>query len=235
MKLSAIHKNEIADQIKKLNLSRIPEESWIIAMDEVGRGSLFGPVTVAGILFPYKELFSTELPEWCSQVGDSKKIKHALRNELSQRIKQKYIYQVSHISVEYINKYNINGAIKYGVYRTARALIAKGTSLHNKFIVPYIFLDGNYKFIFPQPGMASPIPPVETFIRGDENLFHISCASIIAKEERDELIKKCAPRFAPYGLDKNVGYGTLHHRNALMNFGVTKFHRKEFVKKIVSL
>jgi len=208
--------------------------AWIIAMDEVGRGPLFGPVTIGGILFKASELFSLELPEWSKKVQDSKKVKPVLRKELSRFIKNCYINHISHVSVQYIEKYNINRAIQYGVYRTACALLEKGFSRYNKISVPCILLDGNYKFHFPQIRMTRVIPEIQSIIRGDEYIFHISCASILAKEERDRLMIQSARRFSGYGLEKNAGYGTLHHRDAIKTLGITRFHRKHFLKNILA-
>ncbi|MDH4262522.1 MAG: ribonuclease HII [Spirochaetia bacterium] len=235
MKNSAIREPSLEDKLKVLFSAHEHSDTWVIAMDEVGRGPLFGPVTVGGILFKAMDLFSGDLPKWCSQVNDSKKIKAPLRKELSELIKNQYIHHTSHVSVKFIDKYNINKAIQYGVYRTARALLKKAMAINKKLSVAYILLDGNYKFQFPQLRMIHPIPQIHSIIRGDEHLFHISCASILAKEERDRLIIQSAKRFSDYGLESNAGYGTLYHRNALLKHGVTPFHRKLFVKKILNV
>jgi ribonuclease HII len=238
MKNTAIRDASVFEKLKVLFPAHENSDAWVIAMDEVGRGPLFGPVTVGGILFNVGELFSTNLSQWADwglQVNDSKKLKPPLRKKLSEHIKRRYLHHTSHVSVKYIDKYNINRAIQYGVYRTARALILKAFSVKKDLPVSYILLDGNYNFQYPQLRMNQAMPPIYTIIRGDEHLFHISCASILAKEERDRLIARSAQRFSAYGLEKNAGYGTLHHRNAIKEHGITPFHRKQFVKKILNM
>ena len=77
----------------------------------------------------------------------------------------------------------------------------------------------------------------KTFIKGDEKIPEISAASIIAKVERDKLMKKMSFSFKKYGWDNNAGYGTKDHIKAIKKFGVTRFHRKTFqpIHKILSL
>jgi len=235
MENQAIRNSEVHGKLYQLFPESNKNDSWVIAMDEVGRGSLFGPVTVGGILLKASELFSSELSGWQSRVRDSKKLKPALRNELADHIKSCYVYHTSHVSVRYINTHNINRAIQYAVYRTARTIMAKASLIDNSLEFSYILLDGNYNFKFPQIRMTKPIPAIHSIVKGDNCVFHISCASIVAKEERDRLLKSCASKYEPFALERNAGYGTLHHRKALVKHGATRLHRREFIKKIVSM
>lgn len=217
----------------------LEDSTYLIAIDEVGRGSLFGPVSVGGVIYPVSELEKSKKnlwkSEWESKVRDSKKIKEPLRKTLSQNIKETYLTHVSHIGVRFINRHNINRAIQYGLYRTVQRLMNNLGKVRKDFQVASVVVDGNYRFDFPQIRMQKPMPPLLPVIKGDEHIFHVSCASIIAKVERDELIKKSSLRFSGYGLEKNCGYGTAQHREAIQKIGITRFHRKEFIKKIVNL
>ena len=78
---------------------------------------------------------------------------------------------------------------------------------------------------------------IKTIVKGDEKIPEISAASIIAKVERDKLMKKMSFSFKKYGWDSNAGYGTKDHIKAIKKFGVTRFHRKTFqpIHKILSL
>jgi|GEM_PF-812775 len=230
---AAIKDPHVFERLEKLVAGGFFPDAWMIAVDEVGRGPLFGPVTVGGVLFKVSELFDPQLPDWGDLVNDSKKLKASLRKQLSEQIQKRYVCHVSHVSVRYIDRYNINRAIQYGVYRTVGGLLARARALNEDPAVSYVLLDGNYRFEYPQVRMTRQMPPICTIVKGDEHLFHISCASILAKEERDRLMNVSARRFSAYGLDKNAGYGTLHHRNAILEHGVTPFHRKLFVKKIL--
>jgi ribonuclease HII len=222
------------------NISAIPEQNranaFIIAMDEVGRGSFFGPVSVGGVLFSCNELLNTFVrpgsDDWRKDVRDSKKLKAPARQYLKGFIEKNYLCHVSHVSVNYINRYNINRAIQYGVYRTVCNLTSRMNRMNEKHFVPFVLLDGNYRFSYPSIRMKEKMPAIHSIIKGDDRVFHISCASIIAKEKRDMIIQKSALRFSGYGFEKNAGYGTLEHRQAILKKGATRFHRKEYIKNI---
>jgi ribonuclease HII len=137
--------------------------------------------------------------------------------------------------VNFINKYNINKAIQYGVYRVSNYLTRRILKINPEAEIALILLDGNYNFQFPLLRMTRPIPPIMSIIKGDDTVFHISCASIIAKESRDEMLRKSSERFPAYRLAQNAGYGTAQHRDAIAEFGLTRFHRRAYVKKIAIL
>jgi len=217
----------------------IPEENrkntFIIAMDEVGRGSFFGPVSIGGVLFSLNELLNSAIyltDDWQKEVKDSKKLKAPVRSRLALLIEKKYPSHVSHVSVGYINQYNINRAIQYGVYRTARNLISGLSRINKDYFVPFILLDGNYRFQYPALRMKEEMPSIYSIVKGDDKVFHISCASIIAKEKRDAMIQKSSLKYVGYGFEKNAGYGTLEHRTAISSMGPTRLHRKEYIRNI---
>ena len=78
------------------------------------------------------------------------------------------------------------------------------------------------------------MPPVTNIVKGDQRLFTIACASIVAKVYRDNLIKKIAKKYPDYHLETNKGYGTQQHRLAIQKIGVTRHHRMSFLNNIVA-
>jgi len=209
------------------------ETSYIAAIDEAGRGSLFGPVTVGGILFRASEIINFKDFEFYDEVNDSKKLKPEKRKDVYEKITRNCIYGVSHVSVKYIDTYNINKAVQYGAYRVIQNFQRKIKSKNQKADIVFAIIDGNYNFQYPALGMTSKMPKIFDLIQGDSICFSVAAASIIAKVTRDALILKASTRFEGYGLEKNMGYGVKLHRNALQEKGATTFHRKTFIKKIV--
>ncbi|MES0490860.1 MAG: ribonuclease HII [Leptospirales bacterium] len=222
------------DYIRKFSAEE--SSGYFIAADEVGRGSLFGPVSVGAISVPFSyfnegpEYKTPPFHEWHSEIRDSKKLSAKKRNYLSEKIISNFSIRVSHVSVGYIDKYNINRAIQYALYRAVQSLKLKHPSGDDP---AFILLDGNYRFQYPMLGMSSAMPPIHTIIGGDDRLFSIGCASIVAKVERDAMIAKASEKFPEYNLASNAGYGTLKHREALASSGMSIHHRKSFLKKMV--
>ena len=219
------------DYVRKFSAQE--PSGYFIAADEVGRGSLFGPVSVGAILVPFSYFREDPLSkwhEWHGDIRDSKKLSKKKRNHLSAQISANFPYRVSHVSAGYIDKYNINRAIQYALYRAVQSL---KRNFSPEVEPSFILLDGNYRFTYPMLGMGSPMPPIHTIIGGDDRLFSIGCASIVAKVERDALLSKASQRFPEYDLGSNAGYGTKKHREALGTSGASPFHRKSFLKKMV--
>ncbi len=197
----------------------------MIGVDEVGRGSLFGPVTVGATLVTVDAWNALQQQPWFAGVTDSKMISEKRRNALSPLIRQSLPHAVCHVAVRYIDTYNINRAVQNGIYRSVQRLLAQTK------IEPAecrVIVDGNYRFEFPQLRMQKPMPRLDAEIKADLKFFPVSAASIIAKVERDAMIARAAARFPAYGLEKHAGYGTAAHREAITRLGRTAFHRKSF-------
>lgn len=211
----------------------LESENTVVGVDEAGRGSLFGPVTIATVAISAK-LWQTLLNEkWTVDVRDSKKISPKKRERLFGSIVETVPYSVSHVSVAFIDKYNINIAVQYGLYRSVLALQNNLTTSLNSC---HLLMDGNYNFTFPHLRMSQRNPnffPVQYIPHGDDLSFAIGAASIVAKVSRDTLMQKAHLRFPNYALDKHKGYGTEKHRQMLQQYGTSKFHRKTFVRKIL--
>lgn len=173
--------------------------------DEAGRGCYAGPVFAAAVILPKK--FYHPL------LNDSKQVKEKDRNELRQYIEAKAIcYAVAQIDNHEIDSINILKA----------SFKAMHVAIDNLKQNPQLLLiDGN-RFT-PYQKVAH-----QCIIKGDGKFASIAAASILAKTYRDEYMQQLHQQFPMYGWDKNKGYGTLIHRNAIQQFGLCVYHRKSF-------
>ena len=185
----------------------------IAGVDEVGRGSLVGPVYAAAVIL--KSSINTKL------LKDSKSISSSKRKVLFKHIKKNSIWAIGKASLKEIEKLNILNASLLAMKRSIKKIKLKPS---------LILIDGNKL-----PKMKG--YNLKYVIKGDQKIPEISAASIIAKVARDRLISKLAKNFTKYGWDKNAGYGTKHHLKAIKKFGITKHHRKTFrpIHNILSL
>jgi ribonuclease HII len=173
--------------------------------DEAGRGCLSGPVVAASVILPKD--FRHPL------LNDSKQLSEKKRDLLRPIIEQEAIsFGVSFISPQEIDEINILRASFLGMHRAVDQLS----------ITPELLLiDGNRFVQYPS------IPHI-CFIKGDARFLNIAAASILAKTHRDELMEKLHHQFPEYRWDKNKGYPTKEHREAIRSFGTTIHHRMTF-------
>ena len=176
----------------------------IAGVDEVGRGSLIGPVYAAAVILD--KSINKKL------LKDSKILTKSKREILSKYIKKNSIWAIGRSSVKEIEKLNILQASLLAMKRAIKKLKKKPM---------LVLIDGNK------------IPSLENYnlksvIKGDQKIPSISAASIIAKVTRDKMIANLGKKFKGYNLDKNSGYGTKQHLKAIRNLGITNHHRKTF-------
>ncbi|MEJ5262723.1 MAG: ribonuclease HII [Ignavibacterium sp.] len=182
--------------------------TFLAGVDEAGRGPLAGPVVAAAVILP-KNFHHKE-------IDDSKKLSHKQREKLFDIITQNAIsYSFSVISQKTIDEINI---------LNASLLAMKKSVLKLKPSPEIVLIDGNKKF---SSGLE--LIPI---VKGDSLSQSIAAASIIAKVIRDRMMNRLAERYPEYGWDKNKGYPTKQHIEALLKFGPTQVHRKSFLKKI---
>ncbi len=195
---------------KEFDISFYNQNVKIIAgIDEAGRGPLAGPVVAAAVIFDR----DVEIPE----IDDSKKITEKKREELFEIIIQKSVsYGIAEVSVEKIEEINI----------LQSSLMAMKLAVGKLDVQPDLLLiDGNKSFY-------SEIKTL-TIVKGDSKSFSIGAASILAKVSRDRLMRAYAEKYPEYGWERNKGYGTKSHIEAIKKYGVTPLHRKKFLRKIL--
>lgn len=177
----------------------------IAGVDEVGRGPLAGPVVAAAVIMPVD--FKIE------GLNDSKKLTAKKRQKLAKQIKENALaWQIEIMDVDFINKYDILKATFAAMQKCVLNLETKPDC---------ILVDGNQTI----PNINI---PQFAIVKGDSKCKTISCASIIAKVYRDEIMLELDKLYPQYKFSKNMGYGSKAHLDALKKFGATSHHRKHF-------
>jgi ribonuclease HII len=174
-------------------------------LDEAGRGCYAGPVAAAAVILP-KDFYHPLL-------NDSKQLTEAQRNQLRPIIEKEAIsFAVSLVSNEEIDRLNILKASFLAMHQAIDQLKKKPGLL---------LIDGNrftpYKKI-----------PHQCFVKGDGRFASIAAASVLAKTYRDEFMQQLHQQYPHYHWDKNKGYGTAAHREAIAIHGLCPYHRKSF-------
>ncbi len=176
---------------------------YIAGIDEVGRGPLAGPVTVAAVILP---------PHWfAAGLNDSKKVTPKHREELAQKIHEEAV-AVSIVSLppEEIDALNIYEATMMAMYEAVKRLPIR-----------------------PEAVIVDAMPlhfqvPTRSLVHGDARSASVAAASIAAKVHRDHLMDEYDRTYPEYGFAQNKGYGTAEHIAAIESFGITPIHRKSF-------
>ena len=186
-------------RFKYYNLMKI-----IAGVDEVGRGSLVGPVYAAAVIL--KKSINTKL------LKDSKSISSSKRKVLFSYIKKNSIWAIGKASLKEIEQLNILNASLLAMKRAIKKLKKKPS---------HVLIDGNKL-----PELKN--YKLKSIIKGDQKIPSISAASIIAKVTRDKMISNLSKKFKGYSWQKNFGYGTSQHLRAIKVLGITKHHRRNF-------
>ena len=189
----------------------IEDQNWaknknqrIIGADEVGRGSLAGPIVGAAVKLEFQHL------DLLSDVKDSKKLSPKKREEIYERVKENRIeYSISECSNLHIDQNGISVSNKKVLLNSINKLYQKS----DKVYVDHFKID---KF-----GSIS-------LVRGEDNSYSIALASIIAKVYRDNLMVDFGSKYPQYLFEKNKGYGTREHLNMIQKYGVCDIHRLSF-------
>jgi len=199
------------------------EDAWsgralLIGVDEVGRGPLAGPVVAAAVAFP-----PYAIP--VRGVRDSKTLSARQRAALLPGIHLTALaVSVAAASVREIDRLNIRRATALAMRRAVARLIAsagfRDKALRGGATGYRILLDG---LPMPECGFEH-----EALVDGDALCYSIAAAGIVAKEVRDDLMRRLARRHPGYGWESNAGYGTLRHTEALASLGPSAHHRRSF-------
>ena len=182
-------------------------EKYIIGSDEVGRGSFAGPICASAVKIHQKQLHLLD------SVKDSKKLSAKKREEIYEIvIKNNIEFSFEEASNTYIDNFGIKNA-------NEKVLNDSISSLYTGAEIVYVdhFKIKNFNAV--------------SIVRGEDNCRAIALASIIAKVLRDKLMVDFSKDFPEYFLEKNKGYGTKEHRQAIFDYGMSKIHRKSFSLK----
>jgi len=206
-------------------------EDFEVGIDEVGRGALAGPVTVAVVAMPKKKGFRMK----ASGLRDSKRLtKKQRENWLDYIRRQSQIYYaVAHVQPSVIDRINVSNAANLAATRALNRLI---TNSKLQTANCKIFLDGGL-FVDKELLTAHRLPSkiFRTVVRGDQQHAGIMLASIVAKCYRDRLLNRKALLFPEYKLGQHAGYGTEAHITALKRCGPTALHRLTFIKNFTRI
>ncbi|MBN1633720.1 MAG: ribonuclease HII [Ignavibacteria bacterium] len=184
----------------------------VCGIDEAGRGPLAGPVVVAAVVFPFGFRING--------VKDSKKLSPTRRNYFYELIIRNCIaYQVQVINNDIIDKINILKSTMLGIKRCLK---------HLKIKRELVLIDGNY---FVLDNKSHKKYNYKLIIKGDDRIFHISAASVIAKVTRDKIMEFMDSLYPEYDFIKNKGYPTPKHIETVKKIGITGIHRKTFCAK----
>ena len=179
--------------------------------DEAGRGPLAGSVFAAAVILP--KGFRSEM------LNDSKQLTERQRQELRPIIEKKALaWAVAEVTAEEIDRLNILNA----------SILAMQRALDRLTLLPqHIIVDGNrWKPYVPEGGILE--IPADTVVHGDATYMSIAAASVLAKTYRDDYMLRLHDEYPLYGWDRNKGYPTKEHYEALKRYGPTPYHRMTF-------
>ena len=179
----------------------------VVGLDEAGRGPLAGPVVAAAVNFT-SIIFNDPI---LKKINDSKKLSEKQREEIYKILTnhENIKWGVGIVSETIIDKINILEATKLAMKKS-----------FEKLNPDFLLLDGNFAI--------DSIMRQKSIVSGDQKVYSISAASIIAKVTRDRLMQKYHKKYPQYGFDKHKGYGTKAHFASIKKFGPCKIHRKTF-------
>ncbi len=197
---------------KEEDLQQVLNKVSEVGIDEVGRGAIFGPVFSAAVVLTEKNKFTLK------QLGvkDSKKLSPKKRKLLLPKILlHSSDYGIGQSSAIEIDKLGIRVATELSMIRALKKLKEKPSEL---------IIDGPL-LLRPWSGIQKNI------VSGDSKFISIASASIVAKVCRDNLMERLEKKYPGYFIFKNKGYGTKAHFSLIKENGITKLHRKSFLKK----
>lgn len=189
------------------------ENGFVAGIDEAGRGPWVGPVVAGCVVFVNRDVN----PYLLDNLNDSKKISKKKREKLyeilmEEKQKGNILIGIGEASSKEIDEFNILNA----------TFMAMNRALENSLAKPLLVLvDGNKV----PKGLNI---KAKAIVKGDSRSYSISAASIVAKVYRDKLMEEMAKKYPFYGFDKNAGYGTKEHIEALDKYGITPEHRKSY-------
>jgi ribonuclease HII len=211
----------------------------IAGADEVGRGAFAGPLVASCVIFGpttgfafssrralHSQLSRKDTNPGRVRIDDSKKLTALQRERADEWIRENALaWGIGKASVGFINRHGLTSATHFAYRSAFHNMRAKLNSTIDFLLIDAIYIP-NIRGI--------PKARQRPTIKGDAKSYSIAAASIIAKVYRDKIMIGLGkrPKYKKYLWHKNKGYGTLAHRNAIINFGVTPHHRRIYLRKI---
>ncbi|MEB3246035.1 MAG: ribonuclease HII [Vampirovibrionales bacterium] len=213
-------------------------KSYLIGLDEVGRGCLAGPVTAGAFCIAIDSLtrWQQSPPEALARLNDSKKLAASLRGSLAQALRQhpEATWSLGWVEAAEIDALNIHQATLKAMARALEAVYGQLAIKGAKPANVCVLIDGRWRL--PEHTLPAAAPGLiyqKPVIAGDAQSMVIAAASVLAKVTRDAHMTQLAQTHPDYGWMQNKGYGTLAHRQALLALGATREHRQTFLSKIL--
>lgn len=206
--------------------------SIMIGVDEVGRGSWAGPIVAASSWINFQNY--KLLPK---DINDSKKISSKTRKKIILSLNNSVKYSSAISTPEEIDRYGLTVANTIAMKRSLYCLFQSfNENTIKKKLNFKVYVDGNYMPDFSSIDITLKknkmikldSHDLYSLVKGDEKSKTIALASIIAKETRDSIMRNYSLKYSQYKFDKHFGYGTAKHREAILEFGITPIHRKSF-------
>jgi ribonuclease HII len=203
--------------------------NYEVGVDEVGRGPLFGSVYAASVILPKNsDTFNYSLLKDSKKFSSSKKLK-----EVAEYIKENAIaYSIAFEDEKIVDQYNILQASQMAMHKSINELVQKYKDEPNSI---RLLIDGNYfKPFYTMNNKINKLEEIDsvTVEQGDNKYCSIAAASILAKDARDQYIKDLCVEYPyleeRYKLSSNKGYAAKLHREGIMEYGITMWHRKTF-------
>lgn len=196
----------------------LKEYDLLISLDEVGRGALAGPVAVGAAVMDAAGA-RRRVPEG---LRDSKLIAEKRRSSIAERARQWVpTTGVGWASAAEVDAVGIMRALGLAASRAVQAVVDQGVPLERTLVI----LDGNHDYV----SKVHPVPlTVRPVIKGDRDCASVSVASVIAKVARDELMASLHPEHPAYQWDRNKGYASAEHRQAIREVGLSPLHRSSW-------
>ncbi|WP_300343067.1 ribonuclease HII [Nesterenkonia sp.] len=212
-----------ATLLPELKLAAQTGARFIAGVDEVGRGALAGPVTVGVVVMDLQALPASVRSAGCWEaldgVRDSKLLTAAARTQWHPRIcEHAAAFSVQHRSAEAIDAAGLTAALSAAGRAGLREVEAQLSRP-----VDLVLLDGVHDWL-----TAGGSARVHTLAKADTLSLTVACASVLAKVERDELMRQLATEHPDYAWDSNKGYGSPAHREAIRAHGPTSYHRRSW-------
>lgn len=220
------------------------EVDFLVGTDEAGRGPAAGGVFAAAV-----HINNFEIAKDLAKLNDSKKLTAKVREELYDVILNNTINSVVCVEVEDIEKYNILNCSLRAMKLSCEDVINKSQCFQKKLQGHPESISGSQKREIPNQVQGDNTLltivdgnkliknyyyPQQYIIKGDSKSASIAAASILAKVTRDRYMQKLHEEYPQYNWAKNAGYLTKEHTEAIKKYGITKYHRKSFLKNILN-